>query len=71
MRYKPARRNPNEDYSLLDTKTGKWYFEEQGFGVCDRAADDLNFNTGWLDEIGEQTDKIRKDRMRTPGGGAQ
>ncbi len=51
---KPAKRTPDEDYSLLFVTTGRYTMIEQGFGVCDRVADSIN--TGNYDpttEIGE------------------
>lgn len=69
-RWKPKKRTPNEEYSLYDNHTGQYSLIRQGFGVCDRTADALNFGLISTDEIGELSDSIRRDTRCPPKMGA-
>lgn len=55
----PSRFRADGD-DLLDTKTGTRHLIGQGFGVCDRVADRLNYGTGGVGEIRELADQILK-----------
>ncbi len=60
-RYVPRKRFINSEYSLYDKIMDKYLLIDQGFGVCDRVADYLNFNLPLVDgtEISEVAANIK------------
>lgn len=60
-RFIPQKIAGHDEYSLFDKETGTYSLIQQGFGVCDRVADALNFGTGpAVGEIADLADSIQK-----------